>query len=357
VRTPTTNPHAPFQQLLAVALLLAALIPAVPSAIEPAVHAEATFGFDTNPRREAGGEQGAYPFLGAIMDLGLAYGGERTALRAQLSEGARLFPVRSGADVSDADLLASRLDLDGRWTAGERLELGAALAVRDISERGGLRSETGGRLRLDAKTRLGRFDVVGSGGLSALYPRTSTLDRFASVGPDAGVEIGFSPLDGQRARIAWELRLRSFPRWGQDERDDIANGLVLEWSWRGPLIAGAGYGFTRNRSSVQGGSYLRHRVWFQAATALPWDITLAALGSLQRSTYLGGIVTDAERLLAENDERENALELRFSRPLGHDLELVFKAAAYLGEFSAGVSGDLLYYRREVIQLSIGWRPE
>src|SRR6266704_3115671 len=99
---------------------LLALLPAASGAVEPAVHAEATTGVDSNPRREAGGEQGAHPFLGAIVDVGIAHGGEQTTLRAALSEGARLFSPYSGAGASEADVLASRLDLDGTWAAGEQ---------------------------------------------------------------------------------------------------------------------------------------------------------------------------------------------------------------------------------------------
>ncbi len=336
--------------------LLAALLAASPlaaRAIEPALHGEATFGVDTNPLREASGEQGVYPFLGTILDLGVAHGGENTQLRAALSEGARLF---LSPEVRDADMLASRLDLDGTWSDGDHGEVGAALVLRDLSERGGVRSESGGSLRVDTRVRLNRFDVETSGGMSVQYPRTSLLEDFLSVGPDAGIEVGFAPRPRQRLRVGWELRARRFPKW-PTERWDVANGLVLDWSQRGTIIAGGGYGLTVNQSSVPGGAYLRHRVWVRAAAELPWDVTLAAQGSLQWSIYPGGLISSAERLLAENDERENALELRFSRPIGRDFELVFKLAAYGSELSAGAGSSRLPYSREVMQLSIGWRPE
>jgi hypothetical protein len=336
--------------------LLAVLVAATPIAaagVEPAVHAEGTVGFDTNPLREASNDAGFYPFLGTILDVGLAHGGERTQLRAALSEGARLFLV---PDARDADMLASRLDLDGTWSAGDQGEVGATLAFRDLSERGGVRSETGGSLRIDSRVRVHRFDVETSGGLSVTYPRTRLLEDFVAIGPDAGIELGFAPRPRQRLRIGWELRARRFPKWSE-ERWDVANGLVLDWSQRGTIIAGGGYGLTVNQSSVGGGAYVRHRVWAKAAAELPWQVTLAAQGSLQWSNYPGGLVSPEERLLAENDERENALELRFSRPIGHDFEAVLKLAAYASELSAGAGADPLRYDREVVQLSIGWRPE
>jgi len=117
VRSPSLRIHAQSRRPLAVLLALAALLPAAPRAVEPAIHAEATLGVDTNPLREAGGEQGAYPFLGAIVDVGVAHGGEQTTLKASLSEGARIFLPIAGADVADANVLASRLDLDGTWAA------------------------------------------------------------------------------------------------------------------------------------------------------------------------------------------------------------------------------------------------
>lgn len=331
---------------------LVALAPAAAAAVEPAVHAEATLGFDTNPLREAGGEQGVYPFLGAIVNAGLAHGGERTRLRATLSEGARLF----SDEARDADVLASRLDLDGAWMGGDHGEVGATLALWDVSERGGVRSESGGSLRLETRVRLHRFDVETNAGLSANYPRTSLLEDFRSIGPDAGLALGFSPLPRHRLRVGWELRVRTFPKWEED-RWDVANGLVLDWSQRGAFIAGGGYALTVNQSSVPGGAYLRHRIWVRAATELPWEVTLAAQGSLQWSNYPGGLLSPAERLLAENDERENALELRFSRPLARDFEAVLKLAAYGSELSAGGGTARQDYLREVVQISIGWRPE
>lgn len=337
-------------------LLLATLLAAPPfasEAVEPDVHAEATVGFDTNPLREASGEQGVYPFLGTIVDVGLAHGGERTRLRAALTEGARLF---LSDHARDADMLASRLDLDGAWSAGDQGEVGATLALRDLSERGGVRSETGGSFRLDTRVRLARFDVEAGAGGSFLVPRTSLLEDFASLGPDAGIEVGFAPVPRQRLRIGWEIRARHFPKW-VEERWDVANGLVLDWSRRGSLIAGGGYGLTINQSSVPGGAYFRHRFWVRAAAELPWEVTLAAQASLQWSNYPGGLIAPAERLLAENDERENAIELRFSRPLGRNFEGVLKLAGYHSELSTGGGTAKLPYTREVVQFSVGWRPE
>jgi hypothetical protein len=234
--------------------------------------------------------------------------------------------------------------------------VGANLALRDLSERGGVRSETGGALRLDSRVRVDRFDVEMAGGLGFSYPRTSVLEDYLSIGPDAGVALGFSPRPRQRLKIGWELRARRYPKWAE-ERWDVANGLVVDWGQRGSVIAGCGYALTVNQSSVPGGAYLRHRFWARGAVELPWDVTLAFQGSLQWSNYPGGLLSPAERLLAENDERENALELRFSRPIGHDLEAVLKVAAYGSELSAGGGTARQDYYREVVQLSVGWRPE
>jgi hypothetical protein len=286
------------------------------------------------------------------VDAGLVHGGDRTTVRAALSEGARLY----APSASDADVLASRLELEGTWSATRRLELGGVLTARDLSELGGIRSETAGQARVEARFSIARFDVELGAGYSALFPRTRLLEDFASLGPDAGVGVGFSPVDGQHVRLGWELRGRDFPDW-ETHRYDLANAGTVEWTRRGSMIAGAGYALTYNDSTASGGSYVRHRIWLRAAAALPWEVTLAALGSLQWSYYPRGLVTDAERLLGENDESENALEVRFSRPLAHDLEAVLKLGLYRGEFSSGDAGVRLEYRREVVQLSIGWRPE
>ena len=336
--------------------LLAALVAALPAAavaVEPAVHGEATLGFDTNPLREVSGEQGIYPFLGTIVDVGLAYGGERSQLRAALSEGARLFLNRA---VRDADMLATRLDLDGTWNAGNQAEVGATLALRDLSERGGVRSETGGSLRVDSRVTVGRFDVETAAGLSALYPRTTLLEPFLSLGPDAGLALGFSPLPRHRLRVGWDYRVRHFPKW-EVERWDVANGLVVDWSQRGSIIVGGGYAFTVNQSSAPKGAFQRHRIWARAATELPWEVTLAAQGSLQWSNYPGGVPLAEQKRLAENDEAENTIELRFSKAIGADFEAVLKLGYYRSELSAGAGSDALPFGREVVQFSIGWRPE
>ncbi len=330
---------------------LLSFAPGAALAVEPALHAEATLGFDTNPLREAEVKPGFYPFLGAIVDAGLAHGGEQTRLRAAFTEGARLHPT-----APDADLLATRVDLSGAWASGDQGEVGATLAFRDISQRGGVRSETGGSLRIDTRVRLARFDVESGAGLSALYPRTSRLEDFASIGPDAGIELGFTPAPRQRVRAGWELRIRNHPKWSE-ERWDWANALVVDWSRRGSPIVGGGVELTWNQSTVPGNAYFRNRLWARAAGELPWDVTLAVLGSLQWSNYPGGVAKDGERLLAENDESENALELRLSRPLWRDFEAVLKLAAYGGEFSRGDGGIRQGYKRQVVQLSIGWRPE
>lgn len=331
-----------------------AVAPAAATAIEPAVHAEGTVGFDTNPLRETGGEHGLFPFLGTILDLGLAHGGEQTQLRASLSEGARLF---LSGEARDADMLASRLDLVGAWSSGDQGQVGASLTVRDLSERGGIRSETGGSLHLDTRFVISQFDVESGGGLTVSYPRTSLLEDFVSFGPDAGVAFGFSPWPNHRLRVGWELQTRRYPKWPVEDRMDMANGVVVDWSQRGALIAGGGYAFSVNQSSVAGGAYQRHRFWVRAGATLPWEITFAAQGSLQWSVYPGGLISPAVRLLAENDERENALELRFSRPITHYLEAVLKLALYGSELSAGPGSAKQDYLREVVQFSIGWRPE
>ncbi len=338
------NPGLPLTALALAALLA----PAAPRAWEGDYRLEGSAGTDSNPLRSSTGSS-ADGFLESVLEAHGRAEGDRGALRASLSEGGRLFFA-----TPDANVLATRAEAEASTPVSDRAMLGALLALHDLSEQGGVRSETGGRAAATGRLEIRGTQLLFAAGFGASYPRATELRLFTSRGPEAGLTFSFGAGPGHAVELGYELRRRIFPRW-DGGRADVGQTAYGDWIWRGPVVIGLGYAFTFNSSDVSGGDYHRHRVTLRAATLLPFGWSLALNGSLQRSVYPGGTFTDAPALLAQGDEKQNALELRLSRALGERLEIALKAGAYASEL--GSAGVRLPYDRQVIQVALGWRLE
>jgi hypothetical protein len=337
-----------------VLLLASLLLPRLATAADLALRAEGAAGVDTNPLREAD-ETRPDGFVGAVVEARAEERGDRGAWRGAASIGGRLF-----ARTPDANVLATRIEGSGALSLGRRGELTASLALRDLSERGGVRTETGGSAQVGGALVVDRVRFALGGGFAASVPRAPSLSRFASVGPEVGISALWEP--GGRSSLFMEVtgRTLAFPRWDQDnpgDREDRGIVSSAEWRWRGPVVLALGYAFTANHSSVRGGDYARSRLTARAATPLPSGLSLAVQASLQRSSYPDGVVfTDTPLLLAFADEQQNALELRVSRPFGERLEIAVKAGYYASELSGG-TGVGVPYQRALVQVGVGWRAE
>jgi hypothetical protein len=334
-------------------LVTSILLPRLAAAADLGLRAEGAAGVDTNPLREAG-ETRPDAFVGAVLEANGAGHSDRLAWRGSGSIGGRLF-VRT----PDANVIATRIEGSGVLSLGSRGELIASLALRDLSERGGVRTETGGSAQVGGAVIVDRVRVALIGGVAASVPRAPSLTRFASFGPDVGISALWEP--GGRSSLFTELsgRYLAFPRWDEvnpGDREDHAFTSTAEWRWRGPVVLALGYSFTANRSSVRGGDYARSRLTARAATPLPSGLSLAIQASLQRSVYPDGVFTDTPLLLAFADEQQNAVEVRVARPFGDRLEIAVKAGYYASELSGG-TGAGVPYQRALVQVGVGWRAE
>ena len=329
-------------------LVLAAILPATAAAADYGLRAEAATGFDTNPLRETNEAQPA-AYLGAVVEGRVDARDERGTLQGTASIGGRVFER-----TPDANVLATRLEGAGALSLGGDAELTASAQVRDLSEQGGVRSETGGLVDVGGAIGLGRVRLSLTGGFAASAPRALSLESFRSLGPVVTLAALWEPGARNSIRAAIDGRVLEFPRW-TSERTDRALGTRVEWTWRGPVVLALGWTFEANHSTAQGGDFLRNRIVAQVAAPLPSGFSIALQGSLQRSYYPDGFYADQKALLALNDEQQNAIELRLSRPLGNQLEIAVKAAAYASEMSGGAGR--VPYERELVQIGIGWRGE
>ena len=94
--------------------------------------------------------------------------------------------------------------------------------------------------------------------------------------PMDGLEVvrrlrsSWAPFEGQQLAAALGFSQAAFPGWealgapGAPARTDRARHLAAEWSWRGPVLATLGWGFTQNGSSAPGGGHAGARLAWRA---------------------------------------------------------------------------------------------
>jgi hypothetical protein len=336
----------PVRSLVAVAVL--ALAPGLAAPGDAAMRLELGAGMDTNPLRLAQEDADPEGFVSTVAAGSFAGRSGKLDLRGALSLGTRAYP-----SAPDANLVASRLDLGAGGAVSRKLRLDAALAFRDLTEHGGIRSESGGRAGLEATLRAGRSRLGASGAFEATAPRDALLRPFKWYGPAASFWVTTPAGESQLVRVGVDFARRHYARWPEPRDDDVVTGTV-EWLRRRPVLLGVAYSFSADFSNVSGADHRRHRLSGRAAVTLPGEVTVAMLGNLQRSLYPDQFSTDQPVLLAQQDASQNALELRITRPLGKRLELALTAAAYDSELNAG-DVPRLPYAREVIGVALSWR--
>ncbi|HET7755408.1 MAG TPA: hypothetical protein VFK85_15995 [Anaeromyxobacteraceae bacterium] len=308
---------------------------------------EAGPGFDGNALRIVGdGDPSSAAFTGGSLRAQGRLASPRWTMDARLSEGFRLF-----MGAPDADLLASRLDAAGRWSATRRLTLGLDGMARDLSERGGARDlrEAQGLARVGLVAGRVRWDAAGGWMVSA--PRAGGLRVFRRDGPELALSAAVQ-IAREHALIAgvsaWAWRYRDWP----GGRDDDEGAASLEWRWDGPVLTALSYTFGRNASSVDAGSWRRHRVTARIAADLPLGLDVAARANFQRSVNPSGLILSEQLFVREGDESQNALEVQLARELRAGVEIALKVAHYRSELGAEEAG--LAFRRTVAQLSVAW---
>jgi hypothetical protein len=316
------------------------------------IRLEAGPGVDANPLRIVGvAHPPSSAFTGGAMSAQGRVAGERWVVDGRWSEGLRIF-----MGVPAADVLASRVDGGARWAPSSRLELGLDGMARDLTERGGARDlrEARGLARVALTTGSIRWGLASGWMVSA--PLASGLRVYRRDGPEASLSAGVRVAREHALILGYAFHAWSYPGW-LGGRDDDEHAATLEWRWDGPVLTGISYAFESNDSSVEAGSWRRHRVTAQIAADLPLGLDLAARGTLLRSINPSGLILSEQFFVREGDESQNAIELHLARELKPGVELGLKVAHYLSQL--GAQSELgaqegLGFRRTVAQLAVGW---
>jgi hypothetical protein len=141
---------------------------------------------------------------------------------------------------------------------------------------------------------------------------------------------------------------------GPDQKDAVrALGVTLE-RYR-PLVLRLGYALSWRRSNSFGFSYRRHDLSVLASVALPWDMDLQGLLTLQWTRYtdegMDSIFVFRSGEEVEAGETNNSLTLRIRRPLDQHWTLELRGAVYRNE------GLLLdrFYTKHFLGAALRWR--
>ncbi|AKF79900.1 hypothetical protein SAMN05443572_1011226 [Myxococcus fulvus] len=341
---------------LLVFLVLATARPASAAEWEGALKGTLRLLADTNAPRDF--TDGGTPSPGvdpALSVLGSAEGKgtfERTQLVGRYELGARKY-----AGFSDEDTLIQAGALEASLALGTEFGLGAEGHVKD--RRGGTRAysdlgasafaEYAPDVRLALRVRAGarRFvyrpdPTANFGGLELGVLGRYRFDRrhSLSVFGDWGARR-YGPLARPRPGV------ESSP----GRREDGALTAGVGYNYKGPLTLGLRYTYQEVSSNSYGETVLRHRVSANAGVRLPWRMTLLAQGSLGVTRYPDGIYLSPEIILVEEDEGQNSLSLKLSRPVSErvDLELSW------GLWSTRLPRNDLRYSRQVFGVGVTWR--
>jgi len=340
---------------LAAGLALAAALAAAPGPAAADDRAdlwlEGGAGLDTNPHRAPGPVDGAATAT-LLGRLRLPWSGEGRRLVLTAAEAGRLHAGASGADA-----IGSRLDLAGRLALAPALALLGSAAGSDYRERDGQLDRAAARGALTLALDGEGFGGTLTAGWSLFAPRLAALRPFRADGPEAWLGGRWSPAPGHQL-TATLGGSRSYHRaWPGPAagatalRVDEAWGLEAGWSWQGPALLGAAWGYTDSRSDVAGGDFQRHRLSASLAVELPAALTLAGRAAVQWTRYPDPLLLAAQQALAEGQENLDRLELRLSRPLAERLEVALTGAWTHADGGAGVAG----YQRLTIGLVLAWR--
>jgi hypothetical protein len=124
----------------------------------------------------------------------------------------------------------------------------------------------------------------------------------------------------------------------------------IAWRYRSPVLVSTTLSVASSRNNSDGMDVLRGRVEVAGAMRLGEATTVVASAAFQLAHYPQGNVFRRIALVADEDERQNALALQMTHRLSENLALVVKAQAYGNEFS----GDALPFRRQVIHGGVRW---
>ena len=308
----------------------------------------------SDPSTPSGGLDQALSLLGSAEGRATF---ERSQLVGRYELGARKY-----LGFSDEDTLVQAGALEGSLALGTEWGLGLEGHAKD--RRGGTRAysdlgtsafvEYAPDVRLALRLRAGARRFVYRPDATANFggPELGVLGRYrfnrrhsVSVFGDWG-----SRGHGTQARLR-PATPGTPPPAAPGRREDGALTAGVSYNYRGPVALGLTYTFQEVSSNSFGETVLRHRVSGNAGVRLPWRVTLLAQGSLGLTAYPDGIYLSPEIILLEEDEGQNSLSLKLSRPVTDKVD----AEVSWGLWSTRLPRNQLTYTRQVFGVGFTWR--
>jgi hypothetical protein len=348
------RPH----HLLVLAVLAASRVPA--AEFEGSLKATSRLLVDTNAPRDFTDATTPGPGVDQALSLLGSADGRATFERYQVV-GRYELGLRKYLGFTDEDTLVHAGALEGSLALGTEYGLGLEGHAKD--RRGGTRaySDLGAsafaeyapdvrlalRVRLGARRFVYRPDATANfGGMEAgvlgryRFNRRHSVSVFGEWGSRGyGIEARGRPLASGGTSAS------------PGRRQDGALTAGASYNFRGPVALGLTYTFQEVSSNSFGETVLRHRVSGNAGMRLPWKVTLLAQGSLGFTAYPDGIFLSPEIILVEEDEGQNSLSLKLSRPVSERVD----AEVSWGLWSTRLPRNGLTYTRQVFGVGFTWR--
>ncbi|MBX7114971.1 MAG: hypothetical protein K1X64_11645 [Myxococcaceae bacterium] len=349
------------QALLGVALLAhwaAAAEDETPSTWSGSASLWTGAGVDTNPARDfvtGGATTPLDGMVSAIAQLEAQARGERGRLSGRYDVGARKF-----MRLPSEDTVIQSAVLDGSLYAGRYFDFGLLARARD--RRGAERDYTD----LSAEAYLGftpsgKVDLRVFGGAHRFLYWNGIAASFYTPTVSFSVRYRFDKRHSMSVTGNYEPRLYnalSFPNPGLDppevraQRSDNVFTAGISYAYRGPFALTVAYSYVDSTSNSWGETYRRHRGTLTAGVKLPWRWTFLGNLALQWAQYPDHMFLSQDLNISEDDENQNAVSVKFVRPLGEHFAFDARYAFY---FNRLVTTDYTYLRQvAMLGVSAKW---
>lgn len=270
--------------------------------------------------------------------LGASFSRPGLLLRSDSALGLKLFFTQRSERML---VLQTRASLSARMANGGVLTLAAFGKGR--GQLSGAR--TYGLLRSDALIDKQLIDElvlrVGASG-QTLLALDGERSSFLAAGAGAIVGARLALADAESLELLIDAGGRGFPLSPKDadqRADDVkrrADGVIsgtLQMTSAGRLYLSGGYLVTRNASNARGESFTRHRLFSSIGFRLPAEVTCAAQGAVQLTSYDDGVSVGRVYFLEDDEESQNVLEVMLSRPLFGGLFLEARVSFFGNELA------------------------
>ncbi len=169
--------------------------------------------------------------------------------------------------------------------------------------------------------------------------------QFSSTASGLGLGGSARLTAQERLDLSGDMGLRVYPfAYPVDEQGNIAGPIsgrrvdapfraTLSFSSARLLFLNVSYTLLRNASNSFGESFTRHRLRALVGARLPALVTLSAQGSLQVTTYDQGVSVGQRLFLADDDESQNVLQIKLSRPLLEGISIEGRVAFFGNELA------------------------